>query len=350
MPTAPFQSNTYVPEVTDKLVVSFSRNPSKFPLNQYVQIVPVDLQVGLYLRMDREEAGRLKTTDGKEFDWPDSADRPTHHGETEDFQFLAYKTQRKDFGVPLGDLSVEQAKWDVVGSQAGPKAEQAMRLRTQRVVTQAVTTGNYDATHVSAISGGSIPGTAGNWAASTTARKDIKRSINHATEIIMKDSLNGVEPENLVLVIGPGLASAISVSQEIVDHIKGSTDAYLEVQGKLPNRNILFGLPNRLYGIELIIENTYKVTSKKGASSVARSAILPDATPFMASRVGGLVDERMSSAPSFSTLVLFMKEEMTVEQFREAQNKHRRLECHVTEDYAAILAAPVAGFLFTGAM
>ena len=41
-----------------------------------------------------------------------------------------------------------------------------------------------------------------------------------------------------------------------------------------------------------------------------------------------------------------MKEEMSVEEFDDP--KHRRVENHVVEDFAAIMAAPVSGFLFTG--
>jgi hypothetical protein len=112
----------------------------------------------------------------------------------------------------------------------------------------------------------------------------------------------------------------------------------------LPNSNTAYGLPAKLYGYNIVVERTAKVTTKKGATT-ARSYVLGDTTAFMCSRPGGLVSERASESPSFSTLTFFMKEEMTVEQFEE--KKHRKIEYHITEDYDVQVTAPAAGFLFT---
>lgn len=338
----PGNASTYVPELTQKLVVDYSRSIDKFPLNRYCQIVPVEKQVGYYPNITREEAGRIMQTDGKNFAWPDGMDRPLHVGESESFEFLPYGTKRYDLGVPLGKLAEGQAAFNIKAHHAGMKAEQAMRLRTQKIVTAATTAGNWDSAHTSAVS--SISGVSGKWDVSTTSRKDIKRSLDYAAELVVTNTLNGVDPKDLILVMSMGLARKISVSQEIVDYIKGSPDALDQIRGE--GRNAMFGLPDKLYGIDVVIENTVKVTSKKGATKAA-SAILPDTTPFLCSRVGGLVSERASEAPSFSTLVCFMKEEMTTEEFDDT--KHRRIELHVVEDYDVRLVAKISGFLFTAA-
>ncbi len=343
----PSGTNTYVPELTDRLVVDYSRNIKKFPLNQYVQIVPVELNKGYYLRMTREEAGRVMNTDGRDFMWPDGNDRPEHNNELESHDFVPYLTYRRDFGFNVGYLASQQASWNLKQRNAKNKAEQAMRVRTQLVISAATTSGNYDASHVSAVSGGSITGTTGKWDDSTTARKDIKRSLDYAAEKIITDSLNGVEPEDLMLVVSMGAARKMSVSQEIVDYIKGSPAALAELRGETPGRNSYFGLPNKLYGYDIVIENTVKTTTRKGAATTTKSPILPDSTPFMCSRVGSLVSEGGDGAPNFSSYVLFMKEEMTVEEFDEP--KHRKISCHVAEDYVAAVVAPITAFLFTGA-
>ena len=139
-----------------------------------------------------------------------------------------------------------------------------------------------------------------------------------------------------------------SLSQEIVDYLKGAAgDALRELYGTLPDSGPFFGLPRKLYGYTIVVEDTQKVTTRKGASAAANTPILSDNTPFMCSRVGGLVSERTDFGASFSTHVLFMKEEMTVEEFDDP--KHRRVENHVVEDYASQVVAPVSGFLFTSA-
>jgi len=342
--TVPESSNTFVPELQAGLVSSFSRNQQKFPVNKYAQIVPVDKEVGYYTRINREEAGRVLSTNGLENMWADSQDRPTENGDNEEFTFETYRTYRRSFGFVLGDKAVDQASFDVKAKAASVAAEKAMRMRTQQIVTLATTSGNYDTTHVSAVA--SIAGNAGTWEQSTTARSDIKRSLHHVAELLIKDSLNGISAEDIMLVMSPGCARKMALSQELIDYIKGSPDAMNQIRGE--GKNVMFGLPDRLYGYPIVIEDSYKVTTKKGASSVTRAAILSDTTPFMCSRVGALVDERLPNSSSFSTLSLYIYEDMSVEEFYE--KKHRRHEGFVTDDIGAIMTAPVSGFLFTSAV
>ncbi len=342
-PTQGSQSNTYVPELIEKLVIDYSRNIRKFPINRYVQIVPVKKQKGFYPRMSREEAGRLLQSSGANFSWPDNQNRPDHNGEMEEFAFWPFSTMRWDFGFNVGQLAEEQASFDIVAHNAGIKAEQAMRWRTSQVLSAATTTSNYDSNcYVSDIT--SITGVTGKWSLSTTSRMDIKRSLDYAVDTIITQTLNGVQPADMMLVISRGCARQMSVCQEIINMISHSPEAYAEMRGELPNRNIFYGLPNKLYGYDLIVEDTAKTTSRKGAASVAKTTMLADATPFMCSRVGALVSERASESSSFSTHILFMKEEMTVEQFQDPKN--RKLDHHITEDYQAIVASPISGFLF----
>lgn len=348
-PFYPAENNTYVPnhEASGKLVVDFSRNPNKFALAKYAQIIPPDKikqSNGLYLKMTVEEAGRITTADGAEFDWPDGAPAPQDTDGTESFQYLPFTTRRSKLGFQLGWKTARQAPWDIVARHAAIKAQQAMTLRTVRAVAALTTAGNYDASHVADVTSG-ITGNSGTWAASTTARQDIKRSLNYALNTILKDTLSAVEGDETVLVIGPDDAAKIAQTQEIVDHVKGSPQAWAQVRGELPGRNAqMYGLPDKLYGYELVIENTVKVTSRKKAGTTVRSFAWPSGTAVLCSRPGGL--EGVAGAPSFSTLTGFFYEEMTVEQKDDSDN--RLTWGRVVEDYAFVMTAPVSGFVFTG--
>lgn len=342
MSTPAFNNNTYVPEVQQNLLVSYSRNPSKFPLNKYIQIVPVKKQAGYYTKMTRDEAGRVLETDGKDRLWNDGADRPSHANETEQHDFVLYGCKRRNFGYTIGKLAQEQAVFDVKAHAAGTAAEKAMRLRTQLMATVMTTTGNYDTGHYSAVA--SISGNSGKWDESTTARSDIKRSLHYAAELIMKNTLNAVEPEDLRLILSAGAARKIAQTQEIIDYLKGAAgDALAQIRGE--GKNAMFGLPDRLYGYEVVVESTYKTTTRKGASSTTKSSIFGDTNAVMCSRVGALTDERASEAASFSSFTMFTYEEMTVEEFDDTRN--RRIEGHVTEDYDMVFTAPASAFLFT---
>ena len=340
----PSASNVLVPDhaASGKLVIDFARNINKFTVNQWCQIVPVKKTIGLYLKMTIEEAGRIQQTDLANFDWPDGNDAPTGEGNLESFEFETYRTKRRCFANPLGDLTIDQADWNITAQYASIRARQAMTARTQLALAAALTSGTYDATHrldVTAISGNS-----GSWAESTSARQDIKRSLQTAANLICLDTLDGVEMNDLIVVISPLLAAELTQCQEITDYLKHSPEALAQVRGELPGKNVRFGLPDRLYGFPMVVESTVKVTSKKGATRAA-SFMLPVGTPFMCARPGGLVG--VADAPNFSTHVIFAQEEMTVETIKSVENRKQTIR--VVENNTAVTVAPVSGVLFSNA-
>lgn len=340
----PGPTNAYVPshDASNKMVIDFARNINKFPVNKYTQVVPVTQMTGYYLEMTIEEAGRVNHTDLRDAIWYDGQPAPEGGDGTESFQYKPFRTERYLRRFLLGDLTVDQASWNILAHNSSTKSRQLMTGRTQLAINQLTTTGNYSSDHVIDVT--TIAGNQGNWAQSTTARQNIKRSLNHAAERIMFDVLSAIELDDLVVVIGFELASELAESQEVSDYIKGSPEALAQIKGELPGNNVLFGLPNKLYGFPIIVESTVKVTSKKGATTL-RSAILPKATPFMCARPGGIVG--VADAPNFSTCVCFALEEMTVETLREPNN--RRTIGRVVDNIAYNMVAPVSGFLFQAA-
>jgi len=340
----PSSANVFIRDhdASNKMVVDFARNVKDFTLNQYVQVVPVKKTAGFFMHMTIEEAGRIQQADLRNFSWPDGQPAPEGAEGTESFEFKAFETKRFAYAFQLGDLTIDQATWNILAQHASIKSRQAMTARTQLVITQATTTANYDASHV--IDVPALAGNSGKWSESTTGRQDIKRSLFTAAEKILDDTLAAINPEDLVLVISSGLAAEIAQCQEIVDYIKGSPEAYAQIRGELPNRNAFYGLPEKLYSFNLVVEATRKVTSKKGATT-SRASVLSKATPFLCSRPGGLVG--VADAPNFSTHVLFAQEEMTVETLRDAPN--RRTTGRVVENIIAKTVAPVSGVLFQNA-
>lgn len=338
--------NTYVPslEATGKLTVDFSRSPDAFPLNKYTTIVKVDKTIGYYCEMSIEERGRVLNTDLKDDVWADGDDANQGRGQLEGFEFKPYETTRYNYPFRIGQKAASEASWDVLASHARIYAQKAMTKRTQKHITLLTTSGNWPSANTSAVS--SISGVTGKWDASTTARTDIKRSINYAVEQIMLQTLSAISVEDLMLVMSPGCARKISVSQEIADYLKGSPDALNYVKGKL-GKNAYFGLPDILYGMPVVIEDTAKVTSRKGAT-VARSFLLGDATPFIVARPGALEGSGTVSSPRYSTCCTLMLEDMTVESKHDTDNRVHL--GRVVDDFDVRLTAPMSGFLFTAAV
>ena len=340
----PSSANVFIRDhdASNKMVIDFARNIKKFAVNKYCQIIPVNKVGGYYLKMTIEEAGRIQFTDLRDFMWFDGSDAPQGNEGTESHEWDPFSTIRYAYRFKLGDLTIDQATWNILAQHASIKARQAMTARTQLAVTAMTTTGNYDNSHVLTVS--SISGNTGNWAQSTTARQDIKRSLRTGAELILDDTLAAVELDDLILVINSNLAGQLAETQEIVDYIKGSPEALAQIKGELPGENSMYGLPNKLYGFPIVVEKTRKVTTKKGATT-AKSQILATATPFLCARPGALVG--VADAPNFSTGVIFAQEEMTVETLRDANN--RRTVGRVIENIQAKVVAPASGILFQSA-
>lgn len=340
----PGGNNTYVQshDASGNLVTGFSRNPTDFALNQYIQLRDVTKMSGFYLVLSALEAGRILNSDLADFVWPDGADRPQNNDGTEEFAFADFRCTRYNFPYKLGREAVEQADFAVAEAHQRLKAQQAMTARTEKVHQILASASSWEAAHIKDVT--TITGNTGAWDVSTSARQDIKRSLDTAAEQIMLSTLSVVKKADLKLVLSPPSAHRIAECQEIVDHIKGSPDAYGQVKGAT-GRWSQYGLPDKLYGYEVVVEDAVKVTSRRGATTPVRSFVMDDGIAYLLARPGGLIAPA-GGGPSFSTATLFVYEDMSVEEFDKEY--HRRIEGHVVDNYAPAVTASASGFKFTG--
>lgn len=343
----PGGNSTFIPshETSGKLCVDYSRNIKKFAVSQYSQMVKTPKRVGYYLKHTIDEAGRVIDDDANEYLWNPGDNAPGGRDGTSEFEYLPFVTERRSYQFSIDDTAVDQATWDIVAQNAQRQAQKAMTVRTMKACSVMTTTGNHLSSHVVDIS--AVSGNTGTWAASTSARSDIHRSLDYARDQILNDTLSAVDIDDLYLVINPTLARQIAVSQEIVEYIKSSPDALAQVRGELQgsNQNGAFGLPSKLYGVNLVIEKTKRNTNRKRATRVTTN-VLATATPFMVARPGGLTGTY--GAPSFSALTCFMYEEMGTQTKKDVDN--RRTDGRVVEDYKFVLTAQEAAIMFQNAV
>lgn len=340
----PGGSNTYIPDhsATGYLITQFSRNPKDFPLARYIQYRPVKKDRGFYLRLTAEQAARLVGGNVDEYVWPDGADAPRRNNQTEKFEFIDYFADRYAPDFTLGDLSVEQAGWDLKGVETANLAQKQMTLRTQKVHDELETDANWDASHIADVTT-DITGVAGRWDQSTTARMDIKKSINYGFDQIRKDTLGVVKNKSdLRLVLNPRSAQKIGECQEMINAFIQSTEARAQWEGKAPEYND-FGLPKYLYGVEVVVEDTVVVTSARDASTVVKEDACADGMAYLLARPGGLT-AKVNSGPSYSTVMLFMMTDMQVEVRSDPDNK--RLNGRIVDHFAVEVVAPITGFRF----
>jgi hypothetical protein len=341
--STPGQYSTFVPshEATNGLVADFSRNPNDFPLAEYIQYVPVTKTEGRYIRMTVEVAGRLLSATGQNWNWADGTDAPSGNGNLELFEFFSYRTKRKAYPFRMGELAAEQAAWQVVDQHSRIMAQLAMTMRTQGVISELRTSGNWPATNTSTLASAGFS----EHDASTTSTKDIKATFDYMADVIRRQTLGAVKPQDLMVVVSPEYARRVSISQEIVDYIKQSETAIIELRDGIgPHEN--YGLPQKLWQYPIVVEDAVKVSTRKNAAATTKEYVFgADGSGnhdiLMLSRPGGL--EGVEGAPSFSTATLFIKEEMTVESKHDRDN---RLEIgRVVDDWDPQITAPISGFL-----
>lgn len=328
--------STYVPSTNDlatgALQVEFTRTVNSFALSRYAQIVPTSKMTGFYLRQDVTDNARIPDT--KEFVWPLGNDRPT--GKQNSFDFIQYITERYAYPFYIPQETANQSAWDVVAQHARSKAQLAMTARTIRAASVLSTSGNWGGNYVATAA--TSPISAGSWTGSTVANGFIQKTIQSVMRQVSLSSGGAVSPSQLIMVISPTIAQIVSQAPETKDYVKNYPAALSFYQGS--DTFSRWGIPPTLFGLgDVVVDDSVRVTSKKGASTLTSSYVYGNGAYFL-SRPGGLVG--VEGAASFSTLQIFAYEDMTVEQFNDPMN--RRLEGRVIDNSVAAVVAPVGGY------
>jgi hypothetical protein len=324
--------NTFVPTfsaATGQIQIEFTRSPNRFPITQYAQIVPVQQMSGYYLRIDEEETARVVNT--QDLQWPLGEDRPT--GINNDLDWTQFTTQRFQHSFAIPQETARQAQWDVVASHARIAAAKMMTLRSLRMATQLTTSANYTAgsnyfANANALAGVDVLDPDG-----------AQQVIRAAIEKIVQNTVGAVSAKDILLVINPITARILATSDGVRDYVKNYPAAFSFLKGD--DTFAAYGLPQTLFGLGgVVVDDTVRVTTRKGNSSPSRGFLYGDATsPGMVfvSRPGGLVG---NEGPSFSSATIFAYEDMTVETLDDPWN--RRIRGSVTDNSAIELTAPLA--------
>lgn len=345
-PSVPSATNTFVPvpnqEGTAGLVVNFSRNPKSFGLPNWASYTPVSKWTGLYLRMNIDQCARILDAKGNNNKWARGQDAPELTWNLESFAWQPFITERYAYGYQLPREAEQWADFSVVSQQNAVEAQRAMTQRTQIAATLALTAGEYDANHVATAT---VWG--GGYLGSGTATDPIfKRALETMYRRIHLDTRGTVQQSDMVVVLNPQLAHVISQGAEIHSYLQQSPYALPQMVGGEPGQNNNWGLPQSYANFRLVIEDAVSNPNAKGAASQAGQYIWPYHTLAMFARPGGLVAPE--GAMSFSTVHVFLLEDMAVEQFDDPVN--RRTTSRIVDDFGTKIVAPVSGCLCTEAL
>lgn len=365
-PSTPQVSNVYIPnwEASGKLTVGFSRNPKKFFTPALAQFVRTPKLQGFYLKFTNQESGRFVSgqldADGQDLRsvWPDGTNAPQPIDE-ESFRWVPFEAKRRAYSYSSGYLAKQMSDFNLLELKRVPKAKKLMTQRDIRVATLLTTTTNWAASTdldlasdhfgtATAIGGGKLD-------SGTETQPNIQIAFNSVASKITLDTMGEIEsePERFTVVMNPNDARKIATSPELKAFLKGSPDAEKQITGNL-HPNARYGLPASLYGFDIKIVTSVKVTNPKGAT-LARSFVWPDASVVMLAKPSSL--EGVYGEGSFSTLTIFYYTDgagedvagmdIAVEEFDDPENKLWKGRC--LEHTKEVLTCPASGFLLTSA-
>lgn len=347
-----YPSSTNFHPLATQFVISFSREVEDFPLNRYIQIVEAPAPAFLYHELDRDQAVRLRNLN--DHVWADGADRPTGRDNQFAFREVPATTVRYDWYSTMGNqaLKMHQQQWKAKQVYLKGLASEAMTGRTLNVVTMLDTVGNWPTTNVADVN--TLNDGAGQWHLASDDPADvrynaIKKGIMAAVTRVFLQTNSRVKFRDLRLLLHPEAATAMANTAEIHNYLKYS-EATKQVSGDEENYNERWGLPKRLYGVEVVVEDSIIVSDLPTAgatspgASTARAFIKGKTSAILLSRPGGLDGQ---AGPSFSTAQWWWYDSL-LKTFEEEDIKNQKVRWDITDQGTPVLAAGAAGYLVQG--
>lgn len=360
-PGYPSATNVFIPNWDDsgRVTTGFSRNPKSFAYNRYISYGFSKKNRGYWMRWNNQAQARVLNVNA--YLWAYNQDRPVP-ANPEAFNWIEFVLTRRDYAYGHDLDTIDQADFNLMQVDREGHAQLAATNRAYRIATALSSTTNFTTTadpdmtvnHYStatALTGGFLN-------AGTDTDPNFKDAITEVQDIINKDTNGklGSAPGKMCIVMNPTDARLIGQSQEMFAFLKGSPFSYPAIAGSLFD-NSLYGLPPSIYGCEIIVDGTTRVTSEVGAA-VARAYTWPSGTVgvfFKPDSLDGVYGEK-----PFSTMTVFYRAagetsqsidatgiDLTVTEFQDTRN--RRWEGHVTEETAEVVTSPATGYLITSA-
>lgn len=354
----PASSSNYHPVASD-YVISYSRKKEQFKLPRYSQLVEAPGPAFYYFELDRDAAIRIPGGSAEANAFADGAARPIRDDNHQPFRELPGVCVRYSFTAKLGDIALQMAQkqWEAKTAYLNMLTSQAMTSRTKTVWRGHAnssgawkgldTASMWPSTNVADVN--ALNGGAGTWDAASADPADssymaIRKALTEAAVRIFLNTNGVVQWSDLRLVLHPDAARAMGNSSEIREFYKyggATTEKALDVD----NMNAQYGLPAKLYGIEVVVEDTMFLDEPPTAGATSASAN----REFVKSKTNAVILSRQGKidaqvGPSFSTFQLwYYGDQLTVEEFADPEN--RLTKWHLTDFYVPVAPALVSGFL-----
>lgn len=307
----PGPSNVYIPtfggtKANAKLIVSYARDPKKFAVNGLTTRTPTDTLSGYWLALRPEALARIYQ-DPNNYIWVDGQPFPTGNHNAQDFKSVGYQCYRRAMPDYLGEQTKEQAVWAIEETKLDALGHMMMTLRAKVYYTLMLNPINHLTSHVNtATQWSSLNGaTGGGWQQGTPQNPIIMRTLKNMANQIRMDTMATVTYKDLTLVIDPTAAILMSASEEIHYYLARSQYALAQIKGE-ENQNGEWGLPPKLYDMNLIVDPTLQTISGRLVVPGTTADIMDYNTALVVAAPGALKENIGQVNSGFSTTHMFV--------------------------------------------
>jgi len=344
-------NSVYIPafggKQTAKLIKSFARDPKQFAVNKLATRTPTELLSGNWLQLRPEALARI-FNDPNSVIWVDGQPMPGGTHNQQDYRAVPYNCVRRAMPDYVGWQTRDQAVWPIQDTKLSALAHLMMTQRASVFYSLVLNPANHLASHVkTATQWSAIGGTGGFWSAGTPQNPIIKRSLANMANQCRLDTMATVTYKDLTLVITPNLAIAMSNSEEIHYYLARSPFALKQLRGDDENQNGEWGLPTKLYNMDVTIDPTLRTTSPRLAVPGTTVDIMDDNTALIMTVPGQLKENigQVNSAFSSVHMFVYKGEEMVVKTQDFPWDELTKMA--VYETYGMSLVCPEATALAT---
>lgn len=351
--------NGLLPEPTGVLV-GFLNDPASFPYLRYTQKIPAPEVQFMYWLMNFDEPVRVPREN--DYVWAYDDYRPTGKGFSVQGEWTETRTNRWDFPYTVGETTIrvwQKAGFNVRNMYDEVRSNQFQVHRAWRAVktlTNASWTANHTGTPQDLLDTTNPVYFNQSLGNPTTPVGDhderflvIKRTLNKIKRRINLATNGAVKRNELLWVMPPVVAEAISETHEIHEALKQSRFAKELTESTNAND---WNIPDTYAGFTLVVEDTPRVKINQQADGAMadvtvtdeKDYILDTDTSYFVSRQGAL--KGIYGGKNFSTLQLYhFGGDAKVEAFSEP--KHELVEGHIVAEDKFVTPSLVSGFKLT---
>lgn len=341
----PGPGNVYIPtfggtKANAKLIVSFARDPKKFAVNGLATRTPTETMAGYWEVLRPEVLARLFQTPNS-YIWVDGQPFPSGNHNQQDFRAMPYQCQRLAIPNYLGNQTKEQAVWDIEQTQLDVLGHMMMTLRAKVYYTLMLNPVNYLPNHVfTAQQWSSQNGaTGGGWQQGTAQNPIIYRTLKNMANQIRKDTMATTTYKDLTLVIDPDAAIIMGGSEEIHWYLAQQSGAIKQIMGD-NEQNGEWGLPKRLYDMNLIVDPTLQTISGRLVVPGTTTDIMDYNTALVVAAPGALSSNIGQVNSGFSTTHMFVYKGQEMVVKTQYQQWDEFTKYGIYETYAMSIVSP----------